>query len=310
MFRIVHTLNPHNSSLRWNKCEVRVCLRSRCCCMERPSCKFHDIPQLTQCVWQCNGETELWDRNTYGWEVKWAPEFIVSNNGGFSFSLNPVYCCLYFMYNFIFLFFFLRCCSAPFVCCVHRIAFLFSAFFYLSLSSSFSVVVVGFFVAFCFVLLQFFVVVVVVVFVLLLSTTSSEYGVRTKYTDWRWVREFATFFPLSLSHSLSLSHVGRIVFSCAVHTRKAKCFPRYIQDKSWYACFSFALPPPPPPPPLLTPCLLIIICFWIIRLANCICSSLIFLVCLSLYPIPSLVSVYVIWVIDASLVVTFTFSTL
>lgn len=34
-----------------------------------------------------------------------APEFIVSNNGGFGFSLNPVYCCLYFMYNFIFLFF-------------------------------------------------------------------------------------------------------------------------------------------------------------------------------------------------------------
>lgn len=33
-----------------------------------------------------------------------APEFIVSNNGGFGFSLNLVYCCLYFMYNFIFLF--------------------------------------------------------------------------------------------------------------------------------------------------------------------------------------------------------------
>lgn len=79
--------------------DVATTLMLYCCCCCRCRCY--------------NTETELWDKNTYT-AGKWrAPEFIVSNNGGFGFSLNPVYCCLYFMYNFIFLF--SRWCSARFV---------------------------------------------------------------------------------------------------------------------------------------------------------------------------------------------------
>lgn len=156
-------------------------------------------------------KTELWDKNTYGWEVKWAPEFIVSNNGGFGFSLNPVYCCLYFMYNFIFLFF-IRCCVLLSAFTVHRISHFCSFFFFFF-----------FFRAFCFVLLFFS---------LLLSTTSSEYGARTKNTDWRWVREFGYIFPLSISHSLVIAACifslylffwVSIVFSFAVY-KKSKMF--------------------------------------------------------------------------------------
>lgn len=96
--------------------DVATTLMLYCCCCCRCRCY--------------NTETELWDKNTYT-AGKWrAPEFIVSNNGGFGFSLNPVYCCLYFMYNFIFLFFPMMFCSVR--CCCRRIAM--CAFFSLSLA--------------------------------------------------------------------------------------------------------------------------------------------------------------------------------
>lgn len=199
--------------------DVATTLMLYCCCCCRCRCY--------------NTETELWDKNTYT-AGKWrAPEFIVSNNGGFGFSLNPVYCCLYFMYNFIFLFFPMMFCSVR--CCCRRIAM--CAFF---LCRSLGT---GFFpLTLCCWLYIFF---------LRCSTSNDEYGVRTKNTDWRWVRELATLFFLSVS---------RYILYCSQQNSLVEAVPTLLHHH----------------------CLLIIICSWIIRLANCICSSLIFFFSLTL----------------------------
>lgn len=103
---------------------------------------------------------------------------------------------------------------------------------------------------------------------------NKEHGLKMSSRVWlhfpTFHLAFASYRSVYLfSLSLFFEYLSCFRLLC---TRKAKCFPRYIQDKSWYACFSFASPPPS----LLPPCLLIIICFGIIRLANCICSFLIF----------------------------------
>lgn len=224
--------------------DVATTLMLYCCCCCRCRCY--------------NTETELWDKNTYT-AGKWrAPEFIVSNNGGFGFSLNPVYCCLYFMYNFIFLF--SRWCSARFVAVAEGSL---CALFFLSRSLG----TVFFPLTLLLLVIHFF---------LRCSTSNDEYGVRTKNTDWRWVRELATLFFLSVS---------RYILYCSQQNSLVEAVPTLLHHH----------------------CLLIIICSWIIRLANCICSSLIFF-SLSLSH-SRLLCVHVVWVIDASLV-TSTFSTL
>lgn len=83
------------------------------------------------------------------------------------------------------------------------------------------------------------------IFFLRCSTSNDEYGVRTKNTDWRWVRELATLFFLSVS---------RYILYCSQQNSLVEAVPTLLHHH----------------------CLLIIICSWIIRLANCICSSLIF----------------------------------
>lgn len=106
-----------------------------------------------------------------------------------------------------------------------------------------------FFRAFCFVLLFFF----PATFndVVRIRCTNKEHGLKMSSRVWL---HFPTFHLAFASYrSVYLSSLSLFEYlSCfrLLCTRKAKCFPRYIQDKSWYACFSFASPPPS----LLPPC--------------------------------------------------------